>query len=87
MFDKVKQLNELRKNAKAIQQELDAEVLDVQHKGVDIRINGNMEILDLKTNGKDDATIVRALNESNKQMKKIVEKKMRGRLGDLGLGF
>jgi len=87
MFDKVKQLNELRKNANTIQKELEAEILDVSHKGIDVRINGNMDILSLVSNGKDDEAIVKAINEANKAMKKVVQKKMRGRLGDFGLDF
>lgn len=85
MFDKIKQLNELRKNASAIQKELEAEVLDVSHKGVDVRVNGNMDVLSLRSNGKDDDTVVKAINEAFKEMKKVVQKKMRGRMGDFGL--
>lgn len=84
MFDKVKKLNELRKNYQTLQKELNAEVLEISHKGVTVRINGNMEILSLDSNGKDDVTIVQAINEASKKMKKSLEKKMRGRMGDLG---
>ncbi len=87
MFDKVKKLNELRKNYQTLQKELDAEVLEVSHKGVTVRVNGNMEILSLQSNGKDDVTIVQAVNEASKKMKKSLEKKMRGRMGDLGFDF
>jgi len=87
MFDKIKQLNELRKNANAIQKELEAEILDVSHKGVDVRINGNMDILSLDSHDKGDEAVVKAVNEANKEMKKVVQKKMKGRLGDFGLDF
>ena len=87
MFDKVKQLNEMRKNAKALQNELEREVLEVTHKGVDVKINGNMDILSMVSHDKDDETIVKAINEASKQMKKVVEKKMRGRMAELGFGL
>ncbi|MCA9397926.1 YbaB/EbfC family nucleoid-associated protein [candidate division WWE3 bacterium] len=87
MFDKIKQLNELRSNYKQLQKELEAEILEVNHKGVDVKLNGNMDILELKSNDKDDETIVKAINEASKQMKKVLEKKMRGRMGDLGFGL
>lgn len=87
MFDQVKKLNEMRKTYKKLQEELEAEVIDVSHKGVEVRINGNMDIISLNSNGKDDQTIVTALNEASKQMKKGLEKKMRGRMGELGLGL
>jgi DNA-binding protein YbaB len=87
MFDKIKKMNELRKNYQSLQKELEAEVLEVSHKGVTVRINGNMDIKDLQSNDKDDTTIVQAINEASKQMKKTLEKKMRGRMGDLGFDF
>lgn len=87
MLDKIKKLNEMRKTYKQLQKELEAEVIEVTHKGVTVKINGTMDIISLMSNDASDEDVVKAINESSKQMKKILEKKMRGRMGDLGLGL
>ena len=38
MFDQVKQINELRKKAKDIENQLASEILEVTHKGVVIKV-------------------------------------------------
>ncbi|MCA9389915.1 YbaB/EbfC family nucleoid-associated protein [candidate division WWE3 bacterium] len=87
MFDQMKKLNEMRKNAQNLQKELEMEILEVTHKGITVKLNGNMDYLALDSAGNDDEAIVDAINEASKKMKKVVEKKMRGRLGELGLNF
>ena len=87
MFDKVKQLNELRKKAKQLEDELSAEVLEVNYKGVTVTITAGLEIKELDTGGRSDEDIKAALNKAIKEAQKLAAKKMRGQLGDLGLNL
>ncbi len=83
MFDKVKQLNELRKQSKEIEHELQEDVFEVQHKGVILRIRGDLQLQNLVTSGKSDAIVLEAINKALKEAQKEAAKKMRGRLGNL----
>lgn len=85
MFDKIKQINELRKKSQDMKKDLEAEVLEISHKGVLVRINGNMDIIKLESNGKTDEDVLDAINQAIKESQKVAAKKMRGQLGDMGL--
>lgn len=87
IFDKVKKLNELRKTSQSIQKELQAEVLEVVHKGVKVQVRGDFQLQELETNEKSDSDILEAVNRALKEAQKQSAKKMRGRLGELGLGI
>ncbi|PIZ44070.1 hypothetical protein CO180_03460 [candidate division WWE3 bacterium CG_4_9_14_3_um_filter_41_6] len=87
MFDQVKQINELRKKAKDIENQLASEILEVTHKGVVIKVSANQDILSLNSNGADDQTILKAVNEALKESKKVMSKRMRGQMGDLGINL
>lgn len=87
MFDKLKQLNELKQKAQKMQQALDAEVLEIVHRGVTVRISGGLEIKSLSTNGRSEDEIMAALNTAIKEAQKMAAKQMRGQMGDLGLGI
>ncbi len=87
MFDKVKQINDLRKKAKQLEQELDAEVLEVNYKGVTVTISAGLEIKSLDTAGRSEEDIKAAVNKAIKEAQKLAAKKMRGQLGDLGLNI
>ena len=84
MFDKVKQLNELRRKAKQMESDLSSEKIEVSFKGVGVTISANLEIHALVTNGRPSEDIMAAVNKSIKEAQKIAAKKMRGQLGDLG---
>ena len=87
MFDQVKQINELRKKAKDIENQLASEILEVTHKGVVIKVSANQDILSLNSNGDDDHTILKAENVALKESKKVMSKRMRGQMGDLGINL
>ncbi len=87
MFDKVKQINDLRKKAKQLEQELDAEVIEVNYKGVTVTISAGLEIKSLDTDGRSEDDIRAAINKSIKEAQKLAAKRMRGQLGDLGLNI
>lgn len=85
IFDRIKKLNQLRKSSQAIQKELEAEVLEVTHKGVKVQVRGDFQLQSLETGGRSDADILEAVNRALKEAQKQAAKKMRGRLGELGL--
>lgn len=85
IFDKLQKLNQLRKTSKAMQKELQDQVLEVTHKGVKVQVRGDFQLKILETNGKQDADILDAVNRALKEVQKQSAKKMRGRLGELGL--
>ncbi len=63
-FQKVGQLNEMRKQAMEIQKQLQAEQLVVEKNGVTIKITGDQKIQELSANGKSDNDIKDAVNEA-----------------------
>lgn len=85
MFSKLKQIKDLRDQAKKIQEILGAEQAHISHKGVDILITGNQEITaitiapELISLDKKDAlerTVKEATNEAIKKIQTVMARKM-----------
>lgn len=88
MFDKFKQLGELKKmrdQAMQIQRELDGEVIEVEKNGVRIKISLAQKIRELESNGKSDDDIREAVNEALKESQEKAAKKMQSLAGLEGL--
>jgi DNA-binding protein YbaB len=88
MFDKLQQLKELKKmrdEAMAIQKSLDAEVVEVEKKGVKVKVTLAQRFVSVETNGKSDDDIVEAVNEAVKESQKEAAKKMQQMGGFEGL--
>lgn len=90
MFNKLKQIKDLRSQAKTLQNTLAQEKVTVEKHGITLTLNGNMEIVDLKITDKSSSglenDIKDCLNDAIKQAQKVMAKKMQemGGLGDLG---
>ncbi|OGY27475.1 MAG: hypothetical protein A2864_02745 [Candidatus Woykebacteria bacterium RIFCSPHIGHO2_01_FULL_39_12] len=85
MFDKLKQLYEMKKQADTIKKELEQEVLEVNHGDVTVRINGAQKILNLEySEGTGSDKIKDAVNKALDEAQKIAAKKMQGMMGGLG---
>lgn len=92
MFNKLKQIKELRDKAKVIQGALAQEVIDVSYKGVTIQMDGNQQVKFVRIT--DDAlltdkerlqtVLADAMNESIKKVQKAMAMKL-SKMGDLGL--
>ncbi len=92
MFNKLKQIKELRDKAKVIQGALAQEVVDVSYKGVTIQMDGNQQVKFVHVT--DDAlladkerlqtVLADAMNESIKKVQKAMAMKL-SKMGDLGL--
>ncbi|MFC1700086.1 YbaB/EbfC family nucleoid-associated protein [Patescibacteria group bacterium] len=88
MFDKVKELNKLRKVQGEIKKELEQIFVSNEKSGLKIVVRGDKKIQKIEVNGEDQKDLKDLVNDTFKDVDKKVEKQMRGRMGDLGLpGF
>jgi len=88
MFDKLQQLKELKKmrdEAMRIQKTLDEETVEVEKRGVRVKVTLAQRFISIETNGKNEEDIVEAVNEAVKESQKQAAKKMQGMVGLEGL--
>ncbi len=90
MFNKLKQLKDLRDQAKKMQNVLGGEVITAEKNGVKITMNGNMEITQVDIIGEIDksnleSNIKNAVNDAMKQTQRLMAKKMQEMGGFPGL--
>lgn len=85
MFDKLKQMYELKRKADAMKKELESEVIDVEVGGVKARVNGAQKILRLEFAQDTDPDKVKdAINKAMDEAQKVASKKMQGMMGGMG---
>lgn len=86
MFDKFKQLGQLKKmrdQAVKIQKELAAEQTEVNENGVRVVISGDQKIKDLEIDGEQYSRVVDVLNKAIKDSQKMAAKKLQQMSGGL----
>jgi len=86
MFDKVKQLGELKRmrdEAVRIQKQLAAEKIEVDEGDIRIVISGDQQIKELEINGESNEELVRVLNNALKQSQKLAARKVQEMSGGL----
>ena len=86
MFDKVKQLGELKRmrdEAMRIQKQLAAEKIEVDEGDIRIVISGDQQIKELEINGESNEELVRVLNNALKQSQKLAARKVQEMSGGL----
>ena len=86
MFDKFKQLSDLKKmrdQAMAIQKELAAEKVVVEKNGVRVVMTGDQKIVELETGDASDETIARVFNKALKKSQEIAAQKLASISGGL----
>lgn len=83
-FQKIGQLNEMRKQAMEIQKQLQAELLTIEKNGVVIEITGDQKIQKLSSNGRSDDDIKEAVNEAIKKSQEVAARKLSQMSGGLG---
>lgn len=85
MFDKMKQMYELKRQADQMKKDLEVEVIEVEHGDVKVRINGAQKILDLDfPEGIDKNKLRDAINKASDEAQKVAAKKMQGMMGGMG---
>ena len=89
MFNKLKQIKDLRHQAKTLQNTLANEKINVDKRGISLAFNGNLEIVEIKIADEAKANLEEnlksAFNDGIKQVQKVMAKKMQdmGGLPDL----
>ncbi|MFH1648129.1 MAG: YbaB/EbfC family nucleoid-associated protein [Patescibacteria group bacterium] len=88
MFDKVKELNKLRKVQGEIKKDLEQVFVSNEKSGMKVVARGDKKIQKIEIDGEEQKDLKDLINDTFKDVDKKVEKQMRGRMGDLGLpGF
>ena len=84
MFDKLKDLNRLRKMQAEVKKQLENIFVTSEKSGIQIVIRGDKKIEKLIIDGEDNKTLKDVINDSMKEVDKKVEKQMRGQLSEMG---
>lgn len=75
----------MRDEAMRIQKTLDEETVEVEKRGVRIKVTLAQRFISIESNGKSDEDIAEAVNEAVKESQKQAAKKMQGMMGFEGL--
>ncbi len=93
MFDKIKDLYNLQKQAKQIKKELSNIHIEAENDGVKVIINGEQEVIlvEISAEAPQDKTelgkaIAKCFNKALKKSQQIAAERMRGVMGESGLG-
>jgi DNA-binding protein YbaB len=91
MFNKLRQLKDLRDQAKKVQNALSGESVTVEKNGIKIMVNGNMEVTSITLNKElsyesTERILVDVTNDAIKKMQKIMAQKIQEMGGIPGLG-
>jgi nucleoid-associated protein EbfC len=83
-FGQLGELKKMRDEAMAIQRQLKLEEVEVNKHGVYVRISGDQEIREIKSNDKSDNDIRGAVNEAIKKSQEVAAKKLQSMTGGMG---
>lgn len=83
-FGQLGELKKMRDQAMAMQRELQAEIVEVNKRGVYVKISGDQKIIEIKSNDKSDDDIREAVNEAVKKSQEVAAKKLQGMAGGMG---
>lgn len=83
-FGQLGELKKMRDQAMAMQRELQQEIVEVNKRGVYVKISGDQKVLDIKTNDKSDDDILEAVNEAVKKSQEVAAKKLQSMTGGMG---
>ena len=86
MFDKMKKMYELKKQADQMKKELESEVIEVEHGDVKVKVDGTQKILKLEyPEDIDPDKLKDAINKAMDEVQKVAAKKMQGMMGIGGM--
>ncbi|HOZ56367.1 MAG: hypothetical protein BWY51_00396 [Parcubacteria group bacterium ADurb.Bin316] len=83
MFNKLKQYQDLKNQAKMLQSVMSQQSITVEKNGITITINGNFEITNLTINSeltkdKLEQSLKECFNDATKKIQRVVAEKMQG---------
>lgn len=89
MFSQLKQIKDLKEQAKKLQNELGKEIIDTEKGGIKITMNGSQEVLKVEITNTDilgnkeklESAIKECTNESVKKVQNVMAKKMQSMPG------
>lgn len=87
MFNPLKGIGDLkamRDEAMKIQKQLQTIILNIDKRGVFIKISGDQKIIEINSNGKSDDDIREAVNEAVKKSQEVAAKQLSQMGGGLG---
>jgi DNA-binding protein YbaB len=87
MFDKLKDLNNLRKAQGEIKKELEGIYVEGEKQGIKVLVRGDKRVEKLELDGVEQKALRDLINDTMKDVDKKVEKQMRGHMSDLGLSI
>jgi len=86
MFDKLKDVNKLRKLKSQIEKQQD-QIWATRQKGdIEVTVNANKKVVLIKCGGEEDKRLKDLINDAMKEAEKKAEKKLRSQASELGLG-
>ncbi len=83
VFDKLKQLKQMRDQALAIQRELASEKVEIEENGVRVVITGDQKIKVLEIDGEPNSRILAVVNRAIKKSQELAAQKLRQMSGGL----
>jgi len=87
VFDKLKQLGELKKmrdQAMALQKQLAAEIITIEESGVKIVVSADQKVQSLEVDGMQEERVKNVINKAMKKAQEVAAKKMQEMTGGLG---
>lgn len=75
-FDKIKQLNQMRQQAKELQKQLQQVTHTEESGGIKIRVTGDQKIEYLEIDGEEAKKLLETINKAMKEVQKKAAKKM-----------
>lgn len=87
MFDKLKDLNNLRRAQGEIKKELEQIFVQAEKQGIKILVRGDKRVEKLEIDEVDQKALRDLINDTMKEVDKKTEKQMRGHMADLGLNI
>ncbi len=92
MFDKIKDLYKVQKQAKDIKKKLKNIHIEAESDGIIVTINGEQEVISVKipenlslSTSKMEEALLKAFNKAIKKSQQIAAENMRSVMGDLGI--
>jgi DNA-binding protein YbaB len=84
MFDKLKDMNRLRKMQADVKKQLEQIVISNEKSGMFVLVRGDKKIERIEIDGQEYKELRDLINDTMKMVDKKVEKQMRGQLSEMG---